>query len=288
MHAMGGAIDVRKFGGLRRILPVTHLTYLAGSAALAGVPLLSGFWSKDAILDTLKGAAEHGHNAGTYWIIFGLALTTAALTAFYTFRAYFLTFHGELRIPPEAGDHAHESPSVMTVPLIVLALGAVFAGLAVEPLTHAFSGFLAKTPSLQQANALTEFTDVHSHFDWTVAILGSVVALAGIAVAWRVYGKGGPVPVPAALRGLHAFSRDKLYVDEIYAALVVKPAEAMATAGRQLDWAAAGVARLVAYLPRFAGALLRPLQNGLVQFYALGMVLGLAVFLAVIVFRSSR
>ena len=93
---------------------------------------------------------------------------------------------------------------------------------------------------------------------------------------------------PASLRGVHTLSRDKLYVDEVYAALVVKPAESLATAGRQIDWAAAGVARLIAYLPRFAGALLRPLHNGLVQFYALGMILGLAVFLTVIVFRSSR
>ena len=116
-------------------------------------------------------------------------------------------------------------------------------------------------------------------------------AFLGVGIAWWAYGKGVPVSLPSSRWGfhtLHTLSRDTLYVDELYAALVVKPAKTLAVAGRQIDGLAAGIARLVAFVPRLAGTLLRPLQNGLVQFYALGMVLGLAVFLTVIVFRSTR
>src|SRR5262249_24406554 len=96
MHAMGDVIDMRKFGGLRRLMPVTHWTFLCGTAALAGIPILSGFWSKDAILESLNGAAVAGTpNAGVYWFVLVVALLTAGLTAFYAFRAYFLTFWGE-------------------------------------------------------------------------------------------------------------------------------------------------------------------------------------------------
>src|SRR5829696_2608149 len=127
MHAMGGVIDVRKFGGLRKVMPITHLTFLCGAAALAGFPLLSGFWSKDLILESLTEASESKTNPYTagYYVLFWVACFTALLTAFYTFRAYFLTFWGPERVPEEAGHHAHESPGSMTVPLIVLAVGAV-------------------------------------------------------------------------------------------------------------------------------------------------------------------
>src|SRR5262249_12110894 len=142
MHAMGNVIDMRRFGGLRYVLPTTHWTFLCGALALAGFPLLSGFWSKDEILAATFQASHLEANAfaNFYTVLFIAGLITAGLTAFYTFRAYFMTFWGELRIPPEAGHHAHESPPVMTVPLMILAAGAVGVGLAVEPLTHWFSG----------------------------------------------------------------------------------------------------------------------------------------------------
>src|SRR5262249_21009257 len=118
MHAMGDVIDMRRFGGLRKVLPITHITFLCGALALAVFPLVSRFVSKDMILETVLRAGDWW--AG-YYVLFAVALATAGLTAFYTFRAYFLTFHGPTVIPPEAGEHAHESPPVTTVPLIVLA-----------------------------------------------------------------------------------------------------------------------------------------------------------------------
>src|SRR5262249_41057251 len=112
MHAMGGVIDMRRFGGLRRVMPITNWTFLCGALALAGFPLLSGFWSKDEILDA---AWEAGRTPGAYWMIYLIlwltGLVTAGLTAFYTFRAYFMTFWGEVKVPPEAAEHhGHAEP----------------------------------------------------------------------------------------------------------------------------------------------------------------------------------
>src|SRR5262249_5903542 len=133
MHAMGGVIDMRRFSGLKKLMPITRITFLCGAATLAGFPGLSGFWSKDEILaGTL---AQHGGYAGgVYVLLYLVGLGTAGLTAFYTFRAYFLTFEGEERIPEEAGHHAHESPPVMWVPLVILSVGAVGLGALTYPI----------------------------------------------------------------------------------------------------------------------------------------------------------
>ncbi|QEL17014.1 NADH-quinone oxidoreductase subunit L [Limnoglobus roseus] len=295
MHAMGNVIDMRRFGGLRTVLPVTHATFLIGCAALAGLPLLSGFWSKDQILDALDHAGEHGlTHRELYLGVFGVAVLTAGMTAFYTFRAYFLTFWGETRIPEEAGHHAHESPRIMCVPLIVLAVGALFVGALVEPLTHhGFSKFLSATPAIQQANKTYERehnvrSQSQPHFNWLIAGLGTAAAVGGLGLAFAMYRKGQLAQLPAAAKPLHAMSLNKGYVDEIYHGLVVKPAEIAATGSRQFDGLVDAVARLVSYAPRMLAALLRPLQNGLVQFYALGMVLGLTAVVLVIVFKVSR
>ncbi|MGH2603938.1 MAG: NADH-quinone oxidoreductase subunit L, partial [Dehalococcoidia bacterium] len=271
MHAMGNVIDMRKFGGLRKLMPVTHLTFLCGAAALAGLPLLSGFWSKDAILESLMEAAGRESRSpyrGVYWFVFGVALLTAGLTAFYTFRAYFLTFWGELRTPPEAGDHAHESPRVMLGPLVVLAVGAVFAGIAVEPFNHAFSGFLAKTPTILLANQqaiVPPYASKVPHFSGIIAGLSSIVALAGVGLAWRAY-RDGKETVPAHWAGAYRLSREKLYVDEVYDAAVVKPAETRASAGWQFESFLVALGRLFIFWPRLLWAAMRPLQNGMVQF----------------------
>jgi NADH-quinone oxidoreductase subunit L len=321
MHAMGGAIDVRQFGGLRKAMPVTHLTFLCGAAALAGVPLLSGFWSKDLILEALTAAGESGSAyAAGYVALFGVACLTALLTAFYTFRAYFLTFWGPERIPEGAGHHSHdaahgadepaaapppgheaapahagahphpsyESPSSMTLPLVVLAVGAVFAGVVLEPFTHWFSDVLGSTPSLAQAQGATPARAVERHLNWVLIGVSTLLALGGIGLAYAFYGSGGAEKAPPGLAGVWALSRNKLYVDEIYHAAFVKPAEVLAFLARAFDGLLDALSRLIAALPRFVGAWVRPIQNGLVQFYALSMALGLAVFLSFVVFRITR
>lgn len=287
MHAMGNVIDVRRFSGLRKLMPITHATFLCGAAALAGVPLLSGFWSKDMIFEALTEASDgpSSYSAG-YYVLFLVASVTAFLTAFYTFRAYFLTFWGPEKIPEEAGHHAHESPSTMTLPLIVLAIGALLVGIIVEPFTHWFSTLLNTSPSLEIPERGREAH--HHHLNWLIMTMSAVLALGGIAIAYVFYRDGGAEKAPLGLDRIFAWSRDKLYVDEIYYAVFVKPAEVLAFLARVFDGFLDGLSRLIAAMPRFVGGWVRPIQNGLVQFYALSMVLGLAVFVSFVVFRLTR
>jgi NADH-quinone oxidoreductase subunit L len=288
MHAMGGVIDVRKFGGLRHLMPITHFTFLCGAAALAGLPLLSGFWSKDLVLESLVHASESNQAyTGGYFVLLLVAFFTAFLTAFYTFRAYYLTFWGPERIPEEAGHHAHESPARMTLPLLVLAIGALFIGIGVEPFNHKFSRFLEKTPSLIQAKSMSGGMVVAHHFNWPVAILSTVFAVWGVLLAWKMY-LNGEEKLSPALEPVFTASRNKLYVDEIYGALLVTPAVASAFLVKAFDGFLDAVSRLIAAVPRFVGQWVRPIQNGLLQFYALSMALGLTVLLSFVVFRVTR
>src|SRR4051812_9747016 len=133
MHSMGDVIDMRRFSGLRRALPITHWTFLCGASALAGMPLLSGFWSKDEILAVLYRTSQSGPHASIYFAIYAAATFTAFLTAFYTFRAYFMTFWGQEKFPEEAGHHPHDAPPVMAWPLRILAICALFVGIAEGP-----------------------------------------------------------------------------------------------------------------------------------------------------------
>ncbi len=287
MHAMGGIIDVRQFGGLRKIMPTTHLTFLCGAAALAGVPLLSGFWSKDLVMECLTEASESSSNyTAVYYLLLLVALLTAFLTAFYTFRAYFLTFWGAERIPPEAGHHAHESPGIMTLPLMVLAVGALGVGIVVEPFTHWFSDFLESAPSTSKwrAKVVPDALAVSHHFNWTIGLLSSGFALGGIALAYAVYRNGQPRQLPRTVETIFKLSENKLYVEDIYEAAIVKPTTVLAFLAKAFDGFLDGLARLIAAIPRFFGQLTRPIQNGLVQFYALSMTFGLAVFLAFVVY----
>jgi len=285
MHAMGGVIDMRRFGGLRQLMPITHIAFLCGAAALAGIPLLSGFWSKDLILEALKHAGESGATYAIAYFTLGIiAAFTVFLTSFYTFRAYFLTFWGELRLPEEAGHNAHESPRVMTVPLLVLAVCALFGGGVLEPLTHGFSHFVSRTPSLGAADAIAATQEVPHESDWTVAIVSTLLALGGAGLAFALY-RRGVEKLPRGLVPLFALSRHKLYVEDAYEVAVVKQAVGLAFLAKAFDAFLDGLARLLSALPRFFGQLARPIQNGLVQFYALSIALGLAVLMCFVVFR---
>lgn len=288
MHSMGGVIDMRRFSGLRHVLPRTHLTFLCGAAALAGVPLLSGFWSKDEILASAFQAAYVSTHGVIYGVLFGVGVLTAGLTAFYTFRAYFLTFWGEERVPHEAGHHAHESPPMMIVPCAILAVGAVALGLVVGP-TGLFEGFLHHNwldhwihEEAAQPASLTLAVKI------LLMLVSSVFAVGGIALAWWLYllrpalaaKIAGSVPVA------YEASRNRFYLDEIYDAFLVKPLAGLAQLLRALDqYVVDGLIDLVAQVPRFFGFVVRPIQNGLVQFYALLMALGVAGFLLSILLR---
>jgi len=276
MHAMHDVIDMREFSGLRKVLPVTHIAFLCGALALAGIPLFSGFWSKDMVLEA---ALEAGHSErfGTiYMILFGVALTTALMTAFYTFRAYFRTFWGPLRMPD--GAHPHET-WVMNLPLIVLAIGAIVVGIAVEPFNQLFSGFLSKAPFL----AATPSPE--HHLNWPLILGSSAVALIGVGIAYFMYVKqpASAAKAAAAAGSWYAFSLNKLYVDEIFKVLFVQPMNLLAGISSLVDAVVSDLTRLIASIPRAMAVTIKPIQNGLVQFYALAMVVGVTAFIGYLV-----
>ena len=274
MHAMGDVIDMRRFGGLRRALPITHWTFLCGAAALAGVPLLSGFWSKDDILAVLEEASHHTEHGGYFYVIFIVAMVTAFLTAFYSFRAYFITFHGPERFPEEAGHHPHEAPPVMAWPLRVLAVCALAVGASVGAPTHWFADYMQHTPNLPPV-------ETHEwHFQ--MMVLSGAVALAGIGLAWLMYVRSPALPnrVASMLGPLYRASLNKLYFDEIYAAVLVTP---LATLAWLSDWFDRHVidplVDMVGMIPRLLSSVPRVFHNGLVPSYALVMWLGAVVCL---------
>jgi NADH-quinone oxidoreductase subunit L len=268
MHTMGNVIDMRRFGGLRHVLPTTHWTFLCGALSLAAIFPLSGFWSKDEILAVTLAAVE---SSGVYRLLFFSALLTAALTAFYTFRAYFLTFWGEKRLPPEAGEHVHEAPQVMLVPMIILAIGAIGVGLLKTPVFK----MAGQTPLM---GALQEAEVNH----WLLGFGSSFVALLGITVAWWMYvGQPGAAgQLVKRIQALYQLSLNKFHLDELYDALIVQPLAGLAAFCRIIDlYVVDSLVDLLGQMPRLVGQLFRPIQNGLVQFYALAMALGLAMFL---------
>lgn len=310
MHAMGGVIDMRKFSGLRKVMPQTYVTFLIGSLALAGLPPLAGFWSKDTILSAVHEASHAGHDAkpqaggdagasdgeagseseeapartpfgvnraAIYTVLFWMGTFTALLTAFYSFRAVFMTFHGPEKIPHEAGHHAHESPPMMTIPLWILSVGAIGLGAALGHLTGVFDGFLDKTiPGVEHA--------AHVHgTDWFVVGMSTAVAIIGIVAAFALYGTASSLPakIAAAAGPLTRLSQNKFYLDEVYSLLFVLPLRGIAQLSRFLDWILVDGAFVggLSKIPALLGRLPRPIQNGLVQFYALAMSLAMAVLL---------
>ncbi|MCE9606795.1 MAG: NADH-quinone oxidoreductase subunit L [Planctomycetia bacterium] len=282
MHAMHHVIDMRRFSGLRHIMPWTHKTFWFGCLALSGVFPFAGFFSKDMIIAAVHDRAHDpnlGHH-GLYTILYWAALFTAFLTAFYTFRALFLTFFGPLKTPAEA-HHPHESPRSMTVPLVVLAICAVSVGALLE---HSFAHLLWHTPSLAYDKfAAAAAKGVEFHFD--VAALSTVAAAVGIGLAAFMYlGKRSEAEQVAEFastrRGLwlYQLSQHKFYFDELYQVFFVWPLRGLAWVSYAIDrFVIDGLVNLTGRVPQVAGALLRSLQTGMVQFYALAMVLGMLV-----------
>ncbi len=283
MHAAGGVIDIRRLGGLRRRLPVTYWTFLAGCLSIVGVVPLAGFWSKDAILLSLHDRSGL-FGGGLFEILYLTTLLGVVLIDFYMFRPLFLVFHGQEKIPPEAGDHLHESPGSMTAPLVVLAFGSVVVGAYFE-WTHGFAHFLSFTPSFeclaQSGHAAIDTAD-----KWRVATIGSVLTAIGIAAAAMLYlGSGKAVARLARAMnvfGLYSLSYGKFFFDPIYNVLVVWPLLSVARLAAWFDCMAIdSLVDRCGRIPKLAGAALRPAQNGLVQFYALAMVFGVLVLLGI-------
>jgi NADH-quinone oxidoreductase subunit L len=317
IHALGGEQDLRRMGGLARRIPITYATFLVATLAIAGVPLLAGFFSKDAIL----AAVFEAHFAQAPWlpkVLWTAALFTAGLTAFYMFRLVSLAFYGTFRGTAEQEAHVHESPKSMTVPLMVLAFLSVVGGWIGVPIVRGgdrIGRFLAPVvPALAGAHAEEHLPAVFLE----IALMAASVAVAmiGLLLAYLWYAKEeGRVPARLAERfpGLYRAVANKYFVDEAYDALFV---EGLAKGGGRLMWevdavwdlipnGTAAVTRGASWLSHFFdqyfvdGAvngvadslqggfrLLRRAQTGRVQNYAL--VMGAGVFCIVAVYLIFR
>ncbi|HZZ30063.1 MAG TPA: NADH-quinone oxidoreductase subunit L [Pirellulales bacterium] len=285
MHTMGGVIDMRRFGGLRRLMPITCGTFLIGCLALAGLFPFSGFWSKDEILGAVHDKSLHseGFAHGLYGALYWVGVFTAGLTAFYTFRAFFSTFYGEERIPHEAGHHAHESPRAMTVPLLILAVPAALIG-GYYGLTHGILEFLKLTPSL--AYQTIAKTAEQPKLEFGISALSTGVVIIGISLAAYLYlgGRSQAEWLGRLLRPLYVLSYGKFFIDQIYQVLIVWPLRILASISYWVDcYVIDALVNFVGAIPAVCGSMLRSLQNGMVQFYALAMMLGLLVLIGALV-----
>jgi len=275
IHGMSGEQDMRRMGGIWRMMPITYLYMWLGSLALAGIPIFAGYYSKDMILEAAYGAGGVGYFA--FW----MGIAAAFMTAFYSWRLLFMTFHGKPRASQEVMDHVHESPPIMLRPLLLLAFGAVFSGL----IGYHVIGLVSAEGSYWQATIGSHHAIEEAHHvpRW-VGVLPLLVGLSGIALAWLFYIINPDLPrkLAGTFPPLYRFLLNKWYFDELYDAVFVRPAKRL---GQHLwkfwdekivDGLGPNGAALVTHV--LAGRISR-LQTGFVYHYAFAMLLG---FLAII------
>ncbi len=271
IHGMGGEQDIRKMGGLRAKMPITFWTFAVACCAIAGVPVFSGFFSKDEMLFQAF-ASDYGHP-----VLWALGACGALLTAFYMFRLLFLTFFGECRADQHTAEHVHESPPAMTMPLVVLAVLSVVGGWVGLPAGwlwgDRFGDFLAPALALPHAHG-----EHSAGLEYGLMAASVLVALAGILAGVRVLRSiaGAPRSLVGAARGLYDTLLGKYYVDELYDATVVRGTFALANAlWRYVDVVVIdGLVNGVGGVVQAQSSLWRRLQTGNVQHYALIFLAG--------------
>jgi NADH-quinone oxidoreductase subunit L len=288
IHHLAGEQDIRRMGGLKRFMPATWLMFLVGSLALVGTPPFAGFWSKDAILASALARDD------TYgWILLIAGLVGALLTGIYTFRLFFLVFHGEpshlvLEHAEGHGDHMHgaedasghaphghgEGPWTMVVPVAILTVLSTIGGLLqIAGVWHPFGNWVG-----QVAEPLVEPSTAQ---DWAMSAVAVAVGLVGMLVAWGIY-LAGRIPAPTAPQ-LQRLLEHKFYFDEIYDALFYQPAQMLAARLRTQVEApiVEGSLDEIARFGRDAGAGVARAQSGLLRTYAIAIAVS-AVVLAVV------
>jgi len=310
---MSGEQDMRRMGALKDKIPITHWTMFVGSVAIAGIPGLAGFFSKDEIL-----WQTYSSPIGSK-VLYAMGLITAGMTAFYMWRLMYMTFYGKSRVAPEVAAHIHESPPSMTIPLQILAVGSIFAGWLGVPKIwtffpekmRLFEAWLAPVFTTEAGHAATEVAEHASHdvpLEWFLMCVSIAIAVIGIVVA-RVFYHIKP-EIPESLgakfpRG-HKVLLNKWYLDEIYDFLFVN---GLAKGGGRLlgafdrnaidgavngagwftrlsavlsmwwdTWIIDGTVRLTSFVVKVASYPVRILQTGQVQSYALFIVLGAMLF----------
>lgn len=284
IHAMSDEQDMRKMGGLAKIIPVTCTVMWIGNLALAGIPPLAGSYSKDAIISATY-AAHTG--IGTYAFI--CTLLAAFLTAFYSWRLLFMTFHGKSRASHHALEHAHESPWVMLAPLVVLAFGAVFAGWALNTWfigadwEHFWNGAIFNGPH----NQIME--NIERVPEW-VEMAPLVLAILGIGLAWVMYIASPLLPIRLAMtfRPIYRFLLNKWYFDELYNVIFVQPTIRLARVFWQVGDVTIidGVPNGLAEITSDGSRQIVKIQTGSLAVYAFVMLIGVVALVSI--FMLSR
>ncbi len=279
MHALSGELDMQKMGGLKKYLPLTYPTFLIGAIAISGIPFFSGFFSKDAILTSAF--------AGGHYFVWALGIFGAILTAFYMFRLIFLTFHGRERLEEKAKAHLHESPPVMTAPLVLLAFFSIVAGYFGLPvvLGKNLNFFL---PFLEPVIIHPHEAHLSLGTEWTLIIISVAVAVTGILIAYVFYMRKPQLPhgLAAKFPGIYRLLFNKYYIDEIYDALFVKSTiKGSEKIYRNFDLKVIdGAVNGSATITGFTGRMLSLLQTGLIKEYALAMLAGAVILLGYLLF----
>ncbi|MEC5393820.1 NADH-quinone oxidoreductase subunit L [Bergeyella sp. RCAD1439] len=281
IHAMSGEQDMRYMGGLKDKIKITHLTFLIGTFAIAGMPLFSGMISKDEIL-------VHAYaKSPVFW---GILFLIAAMTATYMFRLYYLTFHGKFRGSQEQADHLHESPSNMTVPLMVLAFLSVVGGFINLPHFIGHGHYAKLNEWLRPVLSEKSFSQMEANIAGVsptteYVLLGVTIAM--FFVVWFMVkslyaGKGKQALPEEQYTGWEKLSAKKLYIDEIYNVLFVKTAEGLGKAGKMFDNNLLDkVVNFVGEGAEDSGRSMKRLQNGNVETYVLIMSLAVGIILIV-------
>jgi NADH-quinone oxidoreductase subunit L len=268
--------DMRKMGGIWRTIPYTYAMMWIGSLALAGIPPFAGFFSKDVVIE-----AAYGAHSGVGMFAFVMGVAAAFMTAFYSWRLLFMTFHGESRAPKKVLDHAHESPWVMLGPLVVLSVGAVLAGWL------GYSAFVGDTRMAFWGESIPQGDQdaiyAAHHVPLWVKLIPVVMGVAGIGLAYLLYIARPALPgqIVAAIKPVYRFVLNKWYFDELYAFLFVRPAWALGAGfwkggdGAIIDgYGPDGVSQLTARLSRTTSRL----QTGYLYHYAFVMMVGVVAF----------
>jgi NADH-quinone oxidoreductase subunit L len=296
IHGLSGEQDMFKMGQLRKHMKWTWLTFLVSSLAIAGVPPLAGFFSKDEILWSVFNA-----NTGPEWLsrlLWAVGLVTAGMTAFYIFRAVYLTFYGKDNVSHEAKHHLHESPPAMTVPLMVLAAGAAVVGFLgvpaalggvnifhhwLEPVFAGHAGGHEMGVGMLSHGAVTVAAAAESHgstqLELILMVVSVVTAVAGILFARMLYVQypGAAAAFTSRLGGFYTLVYNKYYVDELYERAIVRPGYAISDKimFRLIDTGIIeGIVNGVGIVARLFGATFRLLQSGVVRTYAFFMLIG--------------
>lgn len=278
MHAMSGELNIQKMGGLKKYMPVTYWTMLFASLSISGVPGFAGFFSKDEIL----WLAYAGTNP-VGKLVWAIGTIVAFLTALYSFRLIFLTFHGDFRGTEEQKHHLHESPKTMTIPLILLCVGAVGAGWVGIP--HLLGGGAHFTEFMKPLFGHPEAQGTHAE-EGMLMMISVIAGFSGIGLAALFYLRRTDIPLKLGQQfsSVYRVLFNKYYVDELYSFIIVRPAIwtgrnilAGITDGKIIESVVNGVPNAIGGFSRA----LRKIQTGVLHHYATVMALGLLIILAV-------